>query len=121
MTANSIPKTNTKKPGSVTCAVTAVSVWVEHPSWITRALHCGLVLFTHLAALQVAAAVVHHLTCLVARIQVKPRGTRTHHPFPWCHGTLVAAAPSGYKTHIWGEERPTILRNCTDSGRASEI
>lgn len=50
-TASGIIKQTFKKPGSVTCAVTAVSVWVECPSWITGALHCGLVLLTHLAAL----------------------------------------------------------------------
>lgn len=85
--------------------MTAVSVWVEHPSWITGALYCGLVLLTHLAALQVTAAVVHHLTRLVAGVQVKPRGTKAHNPFPWCHSALVTAASSGYKTHVWGEER----------------
>lgn len=99
--ANSITKTNNKKPGSVTCAVTAVSVWVQHPSWITGTLHRGLVLLTHLAALQVATAIVHQLTSLVAGVQVKPRGTRTHNPFAWCHSALVTAAPSGYKTQIW--------------------
>lgn len=101
--------------------MTAVSVWVEHPSWITGALDCGLVLLTHLAALQVTAAVVHHLARLVAGIQVKPRGTKTYNPFPWCHGALVAAAPSGQKTHIWGEERPKNLRNCTDTAGEIQI
>jgi len=52
----------------------------------------------------VTAAVVHHLTRLVARVQVKPRGTRAYNSFPWCHGALVTAAPSGYKTHVWHEE-----------------
>lgn len=94
------------KVGSVTCAVTAVSVWVKCPSWVTGALHCGLVLLTHLAALQVTAAVVHHLTSLIAGVQMKPRGTETHYSFPWCHSALVTAAPSGHKTQICGKERP---------------
>lgn len=114
-------KLNIKKPGCVTCAVTAVSILFEHPSWITGALHRGLVLFTHLAALQVAAAIVHHLACLVAGVQVKPRGTGTHNPFPRCHGTLVAAAPSGYETHVWGKKRPGNHKNSTNTGRQGEI
>ncbi len=85
--------------------MTAVSVWVERPSWITGALHRGLILLTHLAALQVTAAVVHRLAGLVARVQMKPRGAKTHNSFPWCHGALVTAASSGYKAQIWGEER----------------
>lgn len=94
--------------------MTAVAVRVEHPSWITGTLHCGLVLLTHLAALQVTAAVVHHLTRLVAGVQVKPGGTRTHNSFPWCHSALVTAAPSGYKAQIWGEERSRNLRKYTE-------
>lgn len=85
--------------------MTAVSVWVKCPSWVTGALHCGLVLLTHLAALQVTAAVVHHLTSLVAGVQMKPRGTEAHYSFPWCHSALVTAAPSGHKTQICGKER----------------
>lgn len=85
---------------SVTCAVTGVPVSVKCPSRVTGALHCGLVLLTHLAALQVTGAVVHHLTRLVAGVQMKPRGTKTHDAFPGCHGALVTAAPSGHMTQI---------------------
>lgn len=101
--------------------MTAVPIWVEYPSWITGALHRSLVLLTHLAALQVTAAVVHHLTCLVAGVQVEPGGTGTHNPFPRCHGALVTAAASGYKTQIWGEERTDSLRGFTDLWREIEI
>lgn len=84
--------------------MTAVAIGIEYPSRITGALHRGLVLLAHLAALQVKAAVVHHLTCLVAPVQVKSRGTRAHNPFSWCHSALVTAAPSGYETHVCGAE-----------------
>lgn len=98
-----------KRPGSVTCAVAAVAVRVQRPPGITGALHRGLVLLAHLAALEVTAAVVHRFACLVAGVQVEPRGTKTHDPFSRCHGALVAAAASGCQAHIWGEERPNVL------------
>lgn len=85
---------------AVTCAVTGVSVRVERPSGITRALDCGLVLLAHLAALEVAAAVVHHFTGLVSGVQMKPRGAGAHHTFPRCNCALVTTAASRYETQI---------------------
>lgn len=84
----------------LTCAVAAVSVRVQTPAWVTGALDRGLVLLTDLAAPQVAAAVVHHLTRLVAGVQIQPRWAGAHHTFPWCHGALMTAAPPGYEAQI---------------------
>lgn len=102
---NGIQGQRQKSSGAATCAVAAVSVWVQRPSRVTGAFHRGLVLLTQLAALQVTATVVHHLTGLVAGVQVKPRGTKTHDSLPRRHGTLVAAAASGHQAQIC-EGRP---------------
>lgn len=80
-----------------------VPVSVERPSRITGALDGGLVLLTHLAALQVAGAVVNHLARLVAGVQVEPRGTGAHHAFPRRHCALVAAATPRHIAQICGE------------------
>lgn len=84
--------------------MTGVPVSVERPSWITGALDGGLVLLTHLAALQVTGAVVHHLARLVAGVQVEPWGTGAHHAFPRRHCALVAAAAARHVAQICGEE-----------------
>lgn len=89
-----------------------VPVSVERPSRITGALDGGLVLLTHLAALEVAAAVVDHLARLVAGVQVEPRGTGAHHAFPRRHRALVAAATPRYVAQICGggrERKVTIF------------
>lgn len=80
-----------------------VPVSVERPPRVTGALDGGLVLLTHLAALQVAGAVVDHLARLVAGVQVEPRGTGAHHAFPRRHRALVAAAAARYVAQICGE------------------
>ena len=82
--------------------MTGVSVRVQPPAGAAGALDRGLVLLTHLAAAQVAAAVVHRLAGLVAGVQVEARGTRAHHALPRGHGALVAAAAAGHQAPVWG-------------------
>lgn len=91
--------------------MTGVPVSVERPSWITGALDGGLVLLTHLAALQVTGAVVHHLARLVAGVQVEPWGTGAHHAFPRCHRALVAAAAARHVAQICGGGREEKSHN----------
>ena len=80
--------------------MTGVSVRVQSPAGATGALDGGLVLLTHLAAAQVAAAVVHRLAGLVAGVQVEARGTGAHHALPRGHGALVAAAAARHQAPV---------------------
>lgn len=89
----------------------AVPIGAQPPAWVAGALDGGLVLLTHLAALQMPTAVVHRLTRPVVRVQVEPWRAGADHPRPWYHRALMAAANLGHQTLIWEQrEREQEVR-----------